>query len=251
MFVFLSKVLDLAVSPLTWVLVLLLAALALRRRAALSATLVLLSIAVLYVFSTSRVANALMGALESSARNTVRPGTYDAVIVLSGMVDDTSSRREGRAELTSAADRIVAGFELLREGKARALLLSGGPAFPAPGVRSEPEWLADALRRWGADPARIVLETTSRNTHENAVESARIAAERRWGSLLLVTSAFHMSRALGCFRKVGLSPDTFPVDYRGEHDVDGFLPRAQSFAQSTDALREYAGRLVYRLVGYS
>jgi uncharacterized SAM-binding protein YcdF (DUF218 family) len=250
-FVLLSKILDLAVSPLSWVLALLLAALLLRRRGGISALLVVLAIGVLYVFSTSRVANALMESLESSARNTARPGAYDAVIVLSGMVDDASSSREGRVELTSAADRIVAGFELLREGRARHILISGGAVWPQPGVPTEPEWLAGALRRWGVEPGRIVLETRSRNTHENAVESARIVAERGWGPLLLVTSAFHMKRALGCFRRVGLSPDTYPVDYRGEHDLSGWAPRAQSFAQSTDVLREYTGRLVYRLVGYT
>lgn len=250
-FVLLSKVLDLSVSPLSWVFLLLLGALALRRRAGLSATLILLAIAVLYLFSAPRVANALMSSLESSARNTARAGTYDAVIVLSGMVDDTASKAEGRAELTTAADRIVAGFELLQSGSAKQILLSGGPPRPRPGVPTEPEWLSASLQRWGVDPARIVLETRSRNTHENAVETARIVADRRWGPLLLVTSAYHMKRALACFRKVGVQPDTYPVDFRGEHDLSGWVPRAQSFAMSTDALREYTGRLVYRLVGYA
>jgi len=123
---------------------------------------------------------------------------------------------------------------------------------PVPGALTEPELLAGALERWGIEPARIVVETRSRNTHENAAESARIAAERGWRSLLLVTSAGHMERALGCFRKAGLTPDTMPVDYRGDPDSSGsaWIPRALFLALSADALREFAGRGVYRLIGY-
>jgi uncharacterized SAM-binding protein YcdF (DUF218 family) len=97
----------------------------------------------------------------------------------------------------------------------------------------------------------VVLETASRNTHENAVESARIVAARGWRSLLLVTSAAHMERALGCFRKAGLAPDALPVDWRGERDRDAWLPRAGSLKATEDALRELTGRVVYRLMGYT
>jgi uncharacterized SAM-binding protein YcdF (DUF218 family) len=251
-FVVLSKTLDLLASPLTWASLLLLGSLALRRRAGAATALVVLALAVLYVFATPRVANALTEALESSARTTERPAvTYDAVVVLSGMVDDAASHESGRVELNAAADRIVAGFELLRAGRARYILLSGGPVQRTPGVATEPELLAAALRGWGIDPARIVLETASRNTHENAAESARVAAARGWSSLLLVTSAEHMQRALGCFRKAGLAPDALPVDRRAEHDRQGWMPRSRSLAASTEALRELTGRLVYRAMGYT
>jgi uncharacterized SAM-binding protein YcdF (DUF218 family) len=79
-------------------------------------------------------------------------------------------------------------------------------------------------------------------------------ARERWGSLLLVTSAAHMARAAGCFRAVGLTPDTLPVDQRAlppAWDAWSPLPRAVHLAQSELALRELAGRLVYRLRGYS
>jgi uncharacterized SAM-binding protein YcdF (DUF218 family) len=96
-----------------------------------------------------------------------------------------------------------------------------------------------------------VREGASRNTHENAVECAKIARERGWTRLLLVTSARHMKRAAGCFRAEGLAFDALPVDHRSHARGVTLSPRSGSLDLSTDALREYAGRIVYRVRGYS
>jgi uncharacterized SAM-binding protein YcdF (DUF218 family) len=251
-FLFLSKTLDLLLSPLVWALLLLAAALLLRRRGRLAWALVGLAGAVLVAFSADRVADRLIAHAESRATRTFRPGeTYDAVIVLAGMVEGASRQDGGRLGLASEGDRIVRAFELLREGRARYALLSGGFVDPRPGEPSEAEVLAEMLRTWGIEPERIAVEGRSRNTRENAVESARIVAERGWKRLLLVTSAAHMPRALGCFRQAGLRPDTLPVDYRVGLRWGGVMPRAKALSQSTDAIRELAGRLVYRVMGYT
>jgi uncharacterized SAM-binding protein YcdF (DUF218 family) len=252
MFLALSKVLDVAVSPLAWALVLLAGALLSRRRPRMSSTLAAGALAILCGCSIEPVANAIMRRVEASAPSTYRPGTtYDAVIVLAGQVDAAASRATGRVELTAAADRVVAGFELLREGRARAVLLSGGLVDPEPGEPGEAVRLAGKLAAWGIAPDRIVVETNSRNTHENAVESARLVAAHGWKTLLLVTSVAHMPRALGCFREAGLSPDALPVDRRaGDGRGESWLPRAHALLQTTDALHELAGRLAYRVAGY-
>jgi len=97
-----------------------------------------------------------------------------------------------------------------------------------------------------------VLESRSRNTRENALESAPIIAAHGWKRVLLLTSAWHAPRALGCFHAVGLSPDLLPVDHRsGRGGTFVWLPRAGALAGSTDALREMAGGLVYRTMGYA
>jgi uncharacterized SAM-binding protein YcdF (DUF218 family) len=253
LFVTLSKVLDLAVAPLTWALALLAAAALLRRRGRLPWALAGTAVAVLLVFSAEPVANALARAAESSAPRTVRADVvYDAAIVLGGMVDAAASRASGEAELNGAADRVLAGFELWREGRARHLLLSAGLVRPLPGEPSEAERLAALLRAWGVPAEAIVVEGSSRNTHENAIASARIVAARGWGSLLLVTSAAHMERALGAFHAAGLAPDALPVDRRGgDGQGAGWLPRASALALSTDVLRELAGRIAYRIAGYA
>ena len=98
----------------------------------------------------------------------------------------------------------------------------------------------------------IVEEPQSRNTRENATESAKIVAARGWKKLLLVTSAAHRPRAQGCFRAVGLDPDTLPVDHRhSKGPLGGFAPRAVHLNASTDAIRELTGRVIYRVMGYT
>jgi uncharacterized SAM-binding protein YcdF (DUF218 family) len=252
-FVTLSKVLDWFLAPLTWAFLLLLWAALSRGRPRRALVLSSLGVAVLLVFSMGRVANRLDQLAERAAVSTYRPEVvYDAVILLGGMVDTSATRASGELELDDHVERLLRTWELLRAGKARAVLVSGGIAMPQPGEVPEADRLAAKLVAWGIPPAAIVAEGSSRNTRENAIESARIAASRGWHTLLLVTSAAHMPRAMGCFRAVGLEPDALPVDHRaGDDRAQGLLPRAASLARSTDALRELAGRAVYRLAGYT
>jgi uncharacterized SAM-binding protein YcdF (DUF218 family) len=249
----LSKLLDLLLAPLSWVLLLLAAAFLLRRRGWVAWALVGTSAAVILVLSSEPVADRLMAFAEAPARSTYHPGTtYDAVIVLGGVLEAGPARPGRDPELSRAADRIVRGFELARDGHARNVLLSGGAGHPRPGEVTEAEQLAALLRRWGIPSERIFVETRSRNTRENAEESAGIVALHGWKSLLLVTSAWHVPRALGCFRRVGLSPDVLPVDFAaGDARGQGWLPRVAALEKSSEAIRELAGRVVYRLAGYT
>jgi uncharacterized SAM-binding protein YcdF (DUF218 family) len=249
----LSKLLDLLLAPLTWALLLLAAAALLRRRPRLPWALAGLAVAVLLAFSSGAVAEGLMRLVERSAVRTIRPEvTYDAVIVLGGLVDDDATRASGETQLTGAAERLLAGWRLLVDGRADHLVYSCGVIEPQPGDVPESVRAVELLTAWGVDPARLLVEDRSRNTRENAVESVRLVRQRGWTRVLLVTSAAHMARAVGCFRALGLEPDTLPVDWRGgDGRRTGWLPRARALDQSTDALRELAGRLVYRVMGYS
>jgi uncharacterized SAM-binding protein YcdF (DUF218 family) len=252
-FVLLSKVLDWFVAPLSWALLLLLAAAVLRRRGRTPRVLAGAAVAVLVLFSIDAVADRLQGLAERGGRSTFRPDVvYDAVVVLGGMVDAAASRASGDAELTEEADRLVRAFELVRAGRARNVLLTGGLVAPREGDVAEADRLAAKLAQWGVPPGQILVEATSRNTRENAIEAGRLAAANGWRTLLVVTSAAHVPRALGCFRAVGLAPDVLPVDFRASDGAGrGLLPRAAALAKSTGALRELFGRLVYRAAGYS
>lgn len=258
MFLLLSKLLDLALAPLSWAIALALAAaLVLPRRPGLARALALAAAAVLAVFSTPAVADALQRAAERDAPRTFQAGApYDVAIVLGGVMEARTVWTDDGEDLGGAAERLTRAFELLRQGQARRVLLSGGLADPAPGEPSEAEQLAALLRRWGVADDRIVVEPRSRNTHENAVASARLVGAHGWRRVLLVTSARHMPRALACFRHEGLAPDALPVDYRGGAPGAAagwrdWWPRAADLEASTDTLRELAGRLVYRLEGYA
>jgi uncharacterized SAM-binding protein YcdF (DUF218 family) len=252
-FILLSKTLDLALAPLTWALVLLVLALLLRGRGRASLLCGALAFAVLLAFSLAPVTERLTRAAERGAASTFRPdAAYDAAVVLGGMVDGGASRASGEVELSEASDRVTRALELWRSGRVRAIVLSGGDVWPRPGEPPEAERLAAKLVAWGVPAEAVVIEGKSRNTRENAIETARVVAARGYTSLVLVTSALHMPRALGCFRAVGLTPDALPVDRRGsDGSGDGWLPRASELSKATDVLRELGGRLAYRVMGYT
>src|SRR5512133_1631204 len=183
-FFILSKVLDWLLSPLSWALLLLVWAMLARARPVRSLVLTGLAAAILVVFSSETVAHRLEWAAEGNVRSTYRPDVvYDAVVVLGGMVDVVTSRQTGEVELDERADRIVRAWDLLRDGRARNVILSAGNAGLPLGQPTEAELLARLLVRWGVPADRIVVEPRSRNTHENAVESAKIAAARGWKTL--------------------------------------------------------------------
>lgn len=253
MFLILSKTLDWLLAPLSWSIVLFALGLLLsRRRPRAARVLLTLAALVLLAFSTELVSSLLYRKGEASALRTFRADTtYDAVVLLGGGLDPDGTRIAGTAEINSAGDRLLRTFELLRAGNAQSVLISAGTLDPRPSAVPEAVDDAKALEKWGIDRARIFEEPRSRNTRENAVESARIAKEKGWTRLLLVTSALHMPRALGCYRAVGLSPDTLPVDFRGGEPRYGLVPRASNLNDSTEVLRELSGRVIYRLMGYA
>lgn len=253
-FFFLSKTLDELATPLFWAIALVAIALvAVNRRVARVATwAVSAALLVLYVFSVEPVANALLRGLESSARRVTHeaPATpYDAVIVLGGFVNQGPDS----PDYTEGVDRLLSAYDELRSGRARHVLLCGG-RLTRDTPSAESAVLERQLEAWGIAPDRIVIDDRSRNTRQNAVEAARIVHEKGWKRLLLVTSAFHFQRAAGCFRRVGLTFDALPVDFRS-YDPGRFsgswMPRVDSLAESTMSIREYVGRIVYSLHGYS
>jgi uncharacterized SAM-binding protein YcdF (DUF218 family) len=253
-FFVLSKILDVLLSPLAWAILLVGAGLLLReRRPRASRGCLGGALAVLYLFSIEPVALGLWSSLEADPpKSAPREEPYDVVVLLGGLVEEGPTELHGLAMYNENVERLLVTRELLADGRAKKVLLSGGAASGRSVI--EARILADELARMGIARDRMVLEEISRNTRENAVEAKRIADREGWQSMVVVTSAFHMRRALGCFRKVGLSPDTLPVDfrtYRFELLRASFLPRTGALNTSAVAIRELFGRVVYRLQGYA
>jgi uncharacterized SAM-binding protein YcdF (DUF218 family) len=258
-FFYLSKVLDLFLSPYTWGLVLLAAAVPWRvraiRRWRRRRFFGIAALAVLLTLSAAPVANALLWRLEHSGTSTYRDDvTYDAIVLLGGIVDEEVTATSGQPSYNDNVERVVMTHRLLRDGKARFVIVSGGPMNPNRAAFGEAVVLGRQLEDWGIAKDRIILEDKARNTRENAVYTQQIARERGFERVLVVTSAFHMARAAECFAAVDMKVDTFSVDYRAhEHmagELERWLPRAQSLAESAAVVRELSGRLVYRLQGY-
>jgi uncharacterized SAM-binding protein YcdF (DUF218 family) len=255
-FFILSKILDLAFAPLSWVLVIL-ALVMLRPRWSALRRGVLLAIAVLAlsVLSTEVAANALVQSLEATAVSTYKAegAPYDAVVLLGGMVETRQSSTLGRPfSFGSSSERLMVTFELLRENRAKFVILSGGTGDSI--GETDAGISRKQLEKWGIAPDRILLEDKARNTYENAVFTRELARTKGLTKLVIVTSAFHMPRAHGCFNAAGLAVDTFPADYRS-FDASKFSaslqPRSDDFDTSTWAIREWSGRFIYRVRGYT
>jgi uncharacterized SAM-binding protein YcdF (DUF218 family) len=212
--------------PAIWAAALVALALSVRRRS-LGVVLALLACTPLAALTFPPVVNALDRAVSASGKSTIRPGLeYDAAIVLGGNLF-----------------RIQAGADVVRRGQARYLLYTG--ALDSSGIQR----LTSELVARGVPAERIVIESRSRNTRENAIESSRIVVARHWRSLLLVTGTAHVERAVGCFRGLGLTPDVLPVTEFGP--IEGVSPRADALEHAADLLHEIVGRFVYRIRGCS
>jgi uncharacterized SAM-binding protein YcdF (DUF218 family) len=253
MFFVLSKSLDVLIDPFWWVFGLILGGLvALLRgtRTRLGAGLVVAGLSVFLLTSTPAISFRLLSGLERSAVNSMRAGvTYDAVVLLGGAVSPSGSLADDPS-WNDNVERLMTTYDLLRTDRARVAIVSGGALDR--GLRTEAEYLARQLIAWGIDPARVIVEDKANNTRENATYTRAIVSERKLGALLVVTSAYHVPRAAGCFRAVGLEADFLPVDYRAREPArePDLLPRAEFFAVSAKVIRERVGSLVYRASGY-
>ena len=176
----------------------------------------------------------------------------DGILVLGGGIDPVASAEQGRLVLNGAAERMVALLELARQYPQARLAFTGGTASLLYPDEKESAFVPDLLRRNGIDPARLVLESESRNTRENAVFSKRLLQPRPGERWLLVTSAWHVPRAVGCFEAVGWPVTPYPVDAKvgpARIGLTRWLPLS-NLLMAELGLREWIGLIAYRLKGY-
>jgi uncharacterized SAM-binding protein YcdF (DUF218 family) len=114
---------------------------------------------------------------------------------------------------------------------------------------------ADDLRlktfaQLGGDPTRISIESRPRTTAEDALYAAALLKPKPSERWLLVTSALHMPRAVGCFRVAGFRVEPYPVEFRTvESHPFAFVPGAAALHDLDLAMKEWIGLVVYRLMG--
>ena len=184
---------------------------------------------------------------------TGKNGEPTGIIVLGGPIDPILSAAYGTPVLGGSADRIVVAAQLaLQYPKARIVLAGGNPNLIENATLTESDYAALEFERLGIAHDRLQLDRTSRNTEENARFSKAIAAPKSTDRWLLVTSAFHMPRAIGIFRKIGFVVEPCPVDWktRGWRDliaVPGSFTRGLSLTDV--AVHEWIGLAVYYVTG--
>ena len=156
--------------------------------------------------------------------------------------------------LGSTSDRVWHAARLYHAGKAPLIIVSGGNTWNKPDMQSGADAMRTLLEALGVPNTAILVEESSRTTHENAVFTAKLAAERGIKRVLLVTAAWHMPRAAATFRRVGLEMVPVPLDYTRGRVMPGILailPHASALRSSSFALKEYLGLLAYRLRGWA
>jgi uncharacterized SAM-binding protein YcdF (DUF218 family) len=177
------------------------------------------------------------------------PERVDGVIVLGGGVDAWVSRAHGQTALNEAGDRVVEAAILARRHPEARLVLSGGEGTMVAYGEQEAEFERALLIELGVPAERIVMEDRSRNTYENAVFSREVAKPRPGEVWLLVTSATHMPRAVGCFRHAGWHVVPYPVDFRTGPSLRADFALTEHLGLIDFTAKEWIGLVAYRLLG--
>lgn len=244
------------INPLTLFLLLAIIAgfLALRKKRA-GAVLLFVSIGALWISSTPVFSSSLLTALERRYLPVpvAESPTADAIIVLGGCVGAAEDPRL-EVDLKDASDRVLHGARLYQAGKAPIIIAAGGANDRFGTKTPEALTISKLLQEWDVPAKAIILETKSLNTYQNSVNTKKLLDQRKLKTVLLVTSASHMHRALATFRSAGIHAIPSPTDYRvvnqEEFTILSFLPDTEALAGTTRAVKEYLGFLVYRWRGW-
>ncbi|MFD2202442.1 YdcF family protein [Shivajiella indica] len=255
MFFYLSQFLSFLVMPLTLIIILLIAGFFWSNKAN-GRKIILTGIIFLLIFSNQFFSNWAMNQWEPGFKAFSQLPKYEVGIVLTG-VTNLSKTVYDRTFFNKGADRATQAVQLYKMGIIKKILISGGQGLNPSNPNTEAELLRDFMLIAGVDQKDILIEKQAKNTYQNAVLSKETLTEHDYSSgqkHLLITSAFHMKRAKGCFDKVGLNTDTFPVDYYSEDtkfDIPTLLyPDPQAMLLWHKLFKEWIGIVTYKLAGY-
>lgn len=234
-------------------IVVMLAILAFRLKFRRLATVLMAFALLAYLVCTFSPAGLLMMAtLENRFAKGAALENVAGIVVLGGSFDTRVGRTRDEIELNDAADRTTAALALARRYPRAKVLFSGGVAAVLEDDIPETRMAETFFREQGLDPDRLMLDARARDTYENAVYARELARPREGETWLLVTSAYHMPRAVGCFRKARFAVVPYPVDYRTPAGAAVYRPSTSSTANLDKvhfAVREYLGLLAYYLSG--
>lgn len=180
------------------------------------------------------------------------PEKVDGIVVLGGGFEGAINLARGGYELNSGGDRFVETAALAHRFPSARILVSGGTGAILLDGEGDADTAPRLLTALGVAPERLILENKSRNTAENALFSKELVNPQPGETWLLVTSAFHMPRSVGLFRKADFAIVPWPTDYRtsGREGISLFADNEIDALQNTTvAVREWIGLLAYWLSG--
>jgi uncharacterized SAM-binding protein YcdF (DUF218 family) len=199
-------------------------------------------IVIIYLFCTPFIGNTLLGYLE---HRYTPPATIDAdvIVLLTGGAVGNTPDVDGKGNLNGfTMNRLVAAYKLHKETKL-PILVSGGQVYNDTG--NEGQLSKRNLLALGVAESSILLDDTSRNTKENARNTAELLKQKGFAKPVLVTSAFHMPRSVENFKQLGITLTPFPTDFLIPQPADislfSFMPTADGLQKSSLAAKEYLG----------
>lgn len=241
----LHKLLPLIVSPLGLVVFLILVSLTTRRRGP-----AVLALVVLWVCALPAAERLVWRGLESDHpyQEIADAPATDAIIVLSGMLEGSETDQGIVSQWGGATDRYFAGVDLFLAKKAPLMIFTQG-GLPWSDLPLEGGLLARRAIATGVPESQILLTGLVHNTEDEAREVSTLMELAGLQTATLVTSSFHMPRAVMIFEREGVDVSPYPTDFRAKAGLDwtSWVPSADAFGATSNGLREYIGRVYYRV----
>ena len=253
MYLVLSKIVNVFLSPFLWVLVLYLLSF-ITKRSILRKRLKIAAIVLLLVFTNPLLFRSVMSGWENDpVPSHAVQNRADIVVVLGGMAayHETSER----IKFHGSVDRLLQAIALYRKSIVNKIVISGGNPNIIRKERPESEYLKEYLKLIGIPGKEIFIENKSKNTYQNAQFTAELFEDMHWDKrIILVTSAIHSKRARLCFEKVGFTVTSYDADpmksVRAVTIKEVFVPDIGVMGAWKSLFREWIGLLAYKIKGY-
>lgn len=255
MFFVLSKILSFILAPLTWIFIGLIYLLKKTWNSPLKKAVLIFTVT-FYVLCNSFLTDEVIRVWEYEDDDIYLKDTkYDLAIVLGGM--GRVDIRQQRFDFVEAADRLMQALELYKKGRVKKLMITGGSGSVLHPEQKEAMFVRKYMLSIGIPDSCIIVETESKNTRENAVMSKQVLDSLHFkGSILLVTSSFHMRRAIGCFHQAGFENFTPYITNKitGERKYEFdhcLIPNTDALKNITKIIHEIVGYCIYKIKGYA
>lgn len=253
MFFALSKLLAFLITPALWIIALLVISVFSKNEIRKKRCLYW-GVGLLLFFSNGFIFSEFMRGWEIPASNLAGVKKYEAGIVLGGM--STYDEKLDRPQFFRGADRLLQTVELYRKGVIGKIIFTGGSGSLLHPEMKEGRYLKRYMYYFNIPEKDFIIESESKNTKENAqFTKAILEQEHMTGDFLLITSAFHMRRSMGCFKKAGMSTDPYSTDrYGGERkwEFDHIvIPNISALEGWSTLIHEVVGYVTYKLTGYA
>jgi len=253
MFHILSKILEIFINPFIWILLLLLATWLFRskkwkKRFKFAALIILL------VFTNPLLHRMAIQQWEHNLQKTeVAEGKAEIAVVLGGMA--AFHEPSGRVRFNGASDRLWQAVALYKEGYVSKIFIAGGSPKIILKEKPESEFIRDYLLLLSIPENDIFIENRSKNTYQNALYTGELFEKMNWEkNIVLVTSAFHMTRAKACFKKQGFEVFEYSADpLKSVSKItpkEIFIPDIGTMGKWSMLFKEWIGIVAYKIKGY-